>query len=68
MLELFDIGIPSFQIAGGIVILFMGISMVKASSHDRSRNTQEERAESFDKESIAVVPMAIPPAERVPVP
>jgi multiple antibiotic resistance protein len=59
MLELFGIGIPSFQIAGGIVVLFMGIAMVKA-SHDRSRNTPEERVASVDKESIAVVPMAIP--------
>ena len=59
ILNLFGIGIPSFQIAGGIVVLLMGISMVKA-SHDRSRNTPEERAESVDKESIAVVPMAIP--------
>lgn len=58
-LAFFGIGIPSFQIAGGIVILLMGISMVKA-SHDRSRNTPEERAESVDKDSIAVVPMAIP--------
>jgi multiple antibiotic resistance protein len=33
--------------------------MVKA-SHDRSRNTPEERVESVDKESIAVVPLAIP--------
>ncbi len=59
ILEFFGIGIPSFQIAGGIVVLLMGISMLKA-SHDRSRNTPEERAESVDKESIAVVPMAIP--------
>jgi len=59
LLDFFGIGIPSFQIAGGIVILLMGISMLKA-SHDRSRNTPEERAESFDKDSIAVVPMAIP--------
>lgn len=59
MLELFGIGIPAFQIAGGIVISFMGISMLKA-SHDRSRNTPEERVESAHKESIAVVPMAIP--------
>jgi len=58
-LKIFGIGIPSFQIAGGIVVLFMGISMVKA-SHDRSRNTPEERVESVDKESIAVVPLAIP--------
>jgi multiple antibiotic resistance protein len=58
-LVFFGISIPSFQIAGGIVILLMGISMVKA-SHDRSRNTPEECAESVDKDSIAVVPMAIP--------
>jgi len=59
LLEFFGISIPSFQIAGGIVVLLMGVSMVKA-SHDRSRNTPEERAESVDKDSIAVVPMAIP--------
>lgn len=59
MLKLFGISMPSFQIAGGIVISFMGVSMLKA-SHDRSRHTPEERAESIDKDSIAVVPMAIP--------
>lgn len=59
MLGLFGIGIPAFQIAGGIVVLLMGIAMLKA-TNDRSRNTPEERAESFDKESVAVVPLAIP--------
>ena len=58
-LKFFGISIPSFQIAGGIVILLMGISMVKA-THDSSRNTPEERSESVDKESVAVVPLAIP--------
>lgn len=58
-LKFFYISIPLFQIAGGIVILFMGMSMVKA-PHDRSRNTPDERIESVDKESIAVVPIAIP--------
>jgi multiple antibiotic resistance protein len=58
-LKFFGISIPSFQIAGGIVIMLMGISMVKV-THDRSRNTPEEQAESVDKESIAVVPLAIP--------
>ena len=59
MLELFGISMPSFQIAGGIIVLFMGLSMLKV-SNDRSRNTPAERAESFDKESVAVVPLAIP--------
>ena len=47
MLQLFGISIPSFQIAGGIIVLLMAISMVKASD-DHSRNTPEERAESVD--------------------
>ncbi|QSA96779.1 MarC family protein [Methylococcus sp. EFPC2] len=59
ILRLFGIGLPSFQVAGGILILLMGITMLRA-SHDRSRNTPEERAEAVDKDSIAVVPMAIP--------
>lgn len=59
ILELFGIGIPAFQIAGGVVVFLMGISMLKA-ANDRSRNTPEERVESFDKESVAVVPLAIP--------
>ncbi len=59
MLNLFGIGIPAFQIAGGIVIFLMGISMIKV-SNDRSRNTQAERTESVDKDSIAIVPLAIP--------
>lgn len=58
-LHLFGIGIPSFRIAGGILILLMGISMLHASP-DRSRQTPEERIESYEKDSVAVVPLAIP--------
>lgn len=59
LLRLFGIGIPSFQVAGGILLLLMGIAMLRVSG-DRSRQTPEEQAESSHKESIAVVPMAIP--------
>ena len=59
VLRLFGIGIPSFQVAGGILILLMGITMLRA-AYDRSRHTPEEQAESVEKNSIAVVPMAIP--------
>ena len=37
----------------------MGISMLYASD-DRVRHTPEESAESYEKESVAVVPLAIP--------
>ncbi|BBL71820.1 YchE family NAAT transporter [Methylogaea oryzae] len=59
ILRFFGIGIPAFRVAGGILVLLMGISMLRA-SHDRARHTPEERAESYDKESVAVVPLAIP--------
>lgn len=59
ILRFFGIGLPAFRVAGGILILSMGLSMLQA-SHDRSRQTPEEQAESADKDSIAVVPLAIP--------
>ena len=55
VLDLFGIGIPSLQVAGGIIIAFISLSMMKSSQsaiHD-SKNSQE-------KEDIAVVPLAIP--------
>jgi len=59
ILELFGIGIPAFRVAGGILILLMGISMLHASP-DRSRQTPEERVESYERDSVAIVPLAIP--------
>ncbi|MDD5037139.1 MAG: YchE family NAAT transporter [Methylococcaceae bacterium] len=59
ILRLFGIGIPSFRVAGGILVLLMGISMLRA-THDGSRHTPEEHAESFERDSVAVVPLAIP--------
>ncbi len=59
LLRAFGIGIPSFRVAGGILVLLMAISMLRASK-DRSRHTPEESVESAAKESIAIVPLAIP--------
>ncbi|MGZ4960549.1 MAG: MarC family protein, partial [Methylomonas sp.] len=59
LLNFFGISLPAFRVAGGILVLLMGISMLRASP-DRSRHTPEEQAESYDKESVAVVPLAIP--------
>lgn len=59
ILHFFGIGLPAFRVAGGLLVLLMGISMLYASD-DRVRHTPEERAESYEKESIAVVPLAIP--------
>ena len=59
ILNFFSISLPAFRVAGGILILLMGLSMLHVNP-DRSRHTPEEQAESYEKESIAVVPLAIP--------
>ncbi|WAR44502.1 MarC family protein [Methylomonas rapida] len=59
ILRFFGIGLPAFRVAGGLLLLLMGISMLRVSD-DRSRHTPEEEAESYDKTSVAVVPLAMP--------
>ncbi len=59
VLKFFGIGIPSFQVGGGILILLMAMAMLHASP-PRAKHTQEEAEEATDKADPAVVPLAIP--------
>ncbi len=54
--ELFDITIPAFKIAGGILIFFVGFEMLmskKSSIHNNGEETDPD-------DSIAISPLAIP--------
>jgi multiple antibiotic resistance protein len=59
VLALFGITIASFKVGGAILILLISISMMHAMP-SREKQTPEEAKEAADKESIAVVPLAIP--------
>lgn len=59
MLDFFGVSIASFKVGGGILLLLMSISMMQA-RHTQSKQTPEEAAEAEEKESIAVVPIAMP--------
>lgn len=59
ILALFGITIASFKVGGAILILLMAISMMHAMP-SREKQTPEEAREAEFKESIAVVPLAIP--------
>jgi len=59
LLGLFGITIASFKVGGAILILLIAISMMHAAPSGE-RQTPEEAKEAEDKESIAVVPLAIP--------
>lgn len=59
LLKFFGISISSFKVGGGILLMLMAISMMQA-RQSRSRQTPEEAIEAEEKDSIAVVPLAIP--------
>src|SRR5579862_4847195 len=59
MLAFFGITIASFKVGGAILILLLAISMMHATPTGE-KQTPEEAIEAVDKESIAVVPLAIP--------
>ncbi len=59
LLYFFGISINSFRVGGGILLLLMSISMLNARLSPTVQ-TKEEAEESKEKESIAIVPLAVP--------
>lgn len=59
ILDFFGITIDSFKVGGGILVLLMAISMLHAKTSN-VQQTAEEASESEEKESIAIVPLAMP--------
>ena len=53
----FGITLPAFQIAGGILLLLLGIAQLNA---NRSRVKKEEQDESLAREDVSVFPLATP--------
>lgn len=51
--------LASFRVGGGIVLLLMALSMLQGQP-DAVRTSPAEEAEAEDRQSIAVVPLAIP--------
>jgi multiple antibiotic resistance protein len=51
--------LASFRVGGGIVLLLMALAMLRAQT-DMVRTSPAEEAEAGDRNTIAVVPLAIP--------
>jgi multiple antibiotic resistance protein len=57
--RIFGITLPAFEIAGGLILLLIGIDMLQA----RRSSTQEvepERREGAEKEDVGITPLGIP--------
>jgi len=59
ILSFFGISVASFRIAGGLIILLMAIAMLH-SKQSHIHHTPEEHEEAKAKDSVAIVPLAIP--------
>ncbi len=55
--HIFSITLPAFQIAGGILLLLLGIAQLNGS---RMRVKPEERQESMEREDVSVFPIGTP--------
>lgn len=58
LLDFFGIGIPSFQVGGGILLLLMAIAMLQARQGFVRQNPEE--AAVAQQEGMAVVPLSVP--------
>ncbi len=59
ILAFFGIGLPSFRVGGGILVLLMAISMLQA-KQSRLRQSPSEAEYAEEKDNVAVVPLAMP--------
>ncbi len=59
MFRVLGIELPSFQIAGGLIIASMAWSMLHANP-SRIQTTHSEDEESLEREDFSIVPLAIP--------
>jgi multiple antibiotic resistance protein len=59
ILKMFGISLPAFEITGGLIILLRGLSMLHSKETPTSQ-TADELQKGITRDSIAVVPLAIP--------
>lgn len=59
ILQIFNISIEGFRVAGGILLLTISFDMLQAKT-SRTRRTPEEDQEAVNSSEIGVVPLALP--------
>jgi multiple antibiotic resistance protein len=59
-LNVFGVSIGAFRLAGGLIIVLIGLDMLRAKSHGKDYHLNPDQVEAHRKESIGVVPIAMP--------
>jgi multiple antibiotic resistance protein len=59
LFRMFGITLPAFEIAGGIILLLIGLDMLEA-KRSATQESSEEATEAQSKEDAGIVPLGIP--------
>jgi len=57
--KLFGITLPAFKIAGGVILLLIGMEMVQA-RRSQTKETPTETEEGMEKEDVGIIPLGVP--------
>lgn len=57
--RLFGITLPAFKIAGGLILLLIGMEMLQA-RRSQTKETPSETQEGCEKEDVGIIPMGVP--------
>ena len=57
--RLFGITLPAFKIAGGVILLLIGLDMLRA-RRSQTKETPGEAEEGASKEDVGIIPLGIP--------
>ena len=57
--RLFGITLPAFKIAGGVILLLIGLDMLRA-RRSATKETPSEAEEGAGKEDVGIIPLGIP--------
>jgi multiple antibiotic resistance protein len=59
LFQLLGITLPAFQIAGGLILLLIGLDMVQA-RRSRTKQVPDETEEAIHKDDVGIVPLGVP--------
>jgi len=57
--RLFGITLPAFKMAGGLILLLIGLEMLQA-RRSQTKETPSETQEGCEKQDVGIIPMGIP--------
>src|ERR1700685_4082179 len=57
--KMFGITLPAFRIAGGLIMILIGLDMVQA-RRSQTKETPAETQQALEKDDVSIVPLGVP--------